>query len=175
VVEIGTAFTSVLVVAGGQLVDASAGTRGPIGLRSGGAWDGEVAYDLSPLSKADLFRGGLADLGAEGPAALTESLRKHVAGLRAVTPFDRLYLSGAGRERPEVAAAVAEALAGLGEAVALPSLPGATVKHAAQGAALIADGLVGGRHADLVESLALRRSSGTIRDGYRVRPPAGPA
>ena len=94
VVELGSAFSAVLVVSGGRLVDASAGTRGPIGLRSGGAWDGEVAYWRSPLSKNDLFRGGLDDLGAEGPEAFRESLVKHVAALRAVTPFDRLYLSG---------------------------------------------------------------------------------
>src|SRR5207237_1357833 len=72
VVELGSAFSAVLVVEGGRIVDASAGTRGPIGLRCGGAWDGEVAYLLSPLSKADLFRGGLVDLGPDGPAAFRE-------------------------------------------------------------------------------------------------------
>ena len=51
VVEVGSAFTAILVVYRGQIVDASAGTRGPIGLRSGGAWDGEVAYWRSPLSQ----------------------------------------------------------------------------------------------------------------------------
>ena len=44
VVELGSAFSAVLVVDRGRLVDASAGTRGPIGVRSGGGWDGEVAY-----------------------------------------------------------------------------------------------------------------------------------
>ncbi|MCA1684456.1 MAG: DUF1464 family protein, partial [Planctomycetia bacterium] len=63
VVELGSAFSAVLVVSGGRLVDASAGTRGPVGVRSGGAWDGEVACWRSPLSKNDLFRGGLDDLG----------------------------------------------------------------------------------------------------------------
>ena len=94
VVEVGSAFTAVLILDGGSIVDASAGSRGPIGLRSGGAWDGEAAYWLSPLAKADLFRGGWADLGDLAPRAFAESLRKHVAGLRSVTPFDRVYLSG---------------------------------------------------------------------------------
>ena len=49
------------------------GTRGPIGVRSGGAWDGEVAYWRSPLSKDDLFRGGLLDLGPDGPATPSAS------------------------------------------------------------------------------------------------------
>lgn len=167
VVEIGSAFTAVLIVDDGRLVDASAGTRGPIGLRSGGVWDGEAAYWRSPLSKADLFRGGLRDLGAEGPAAFRESLTRHVAGLRAVTPFDQIYLSGAGAELPEIAAIAREALAPLGLLTPLPSLPGAWVKHAAQGSALLADGLAGGGNADLVDSLRLNESSGTVLDWLR--------
>lgn len=164
VVELGSAFTAVLVVEHGRLVDASAGTRGPIGLRSGGAWDGETAYWRGPLAKDDLFRGGLADLGPLGPDAFRESLRKHVAGLHAVTPFERVYLSGRGADDPEIAALAADALAPFGGSIPLPSLPGAWVKHAAQGAALLADGLAGGSHADLVASLCLRDSAGTVLD-----------
>src|SRR5208337_2236797 len=92
-VEIGSAFTAMMVVQDGRLVDASAGTNGPIGLRSRGTWDGEVAYWRCPLSKQDLFRGGLEDLGPLGPDAFRESLARHLAGLRAVTPFQRIYLS----------------------------------------------------------------------------------
>ncbi len=163
VVEVGSAFTAVLVVAGGKLVDAAAGTRGPVGVRSGGAWDGEVACWLAPVSKDDLFRGGREDMGADGPEAFRESLVKYVAGLRAITPFERIYLSGA---RAALAEGVLDAL---GEVVALESLPGAWVKHAAQGAALIADGLAGGRQARLVESLDLRGASGRIGDTVRIR------
>ena len=170
VVELGSAFSAVLVMERGRLVDAAAGTRGPIGLRSGGAWDGEAACWLSPLSKADLFRGGVADLGPIGQDAFRESLTRHVAGLRAVTPFDRVYLSGAAADQPEIAALARSALAPLGDVRALPSLPGAWVKHAAQGAALLADGLAGGRHADLVESLELRGASGSALDHLRIRP-----
>lgn len=170
-VEVGSAFSAVLVVSEGRLVDASAGTRGPIGLRSGGVWDGEAAYWRGPLSKNDLFRGGLADLGADGPEAYRESLVKHVAALQAVTPFDRIYVSGAGVERPDVAALTIEALARFGRVTPLPSLPGAWVKHAAQGAALLADGLAGGPNADLVDSLRLRDASGRVLDW--LRPPPG--
>ncbi|WP_435015753.1 DUF1464 family protein [Tundrisphaera sp. TA3] len=174
VVEIGSAFTAVLVVEGGKIVDAAAGSRGPIGMKSGGAWDGEAAYWLGPLTKADLFRGGVRDLGDIGPAAFRESLVKHVAGLRAVTPFDRIYLSGsavaglgAGNDLRRL---VTTALTPFGEIRRLSGLPGAWVKSAAQGAALLADGLAGGRHADLVEALDLRSASGTIGDSLRIRP-----
>ena len=170
IVELGSVFSAVLVVENGKLVDASAGTRGPIGARSGGAWDGETAYWRGPLTKDDLFRGGLDDLGPFGPAAFRESLRKHVAGLKAVTPFDRIYLSGAAADRPEIAALAAEALRGLGALASLPNLPGARVKHAAQGAALLADGLAGGAHAPLVAALDLRGASGTVWDHLRPAP-----
>lgn len=164
VVEVGSAFTAVLVVAGGEIVDAAAGSKGPLGLRSGGAWDGEVAYWRSPLAKDDLFRGGLADLGAIGPAALRESIRKHVAGLQSVTPFERIYLSGRGLEQPPVMGLVVDALAGLGRVGPLPALPGAWVKHAAQGSALLADALAGGPFAGLADSLRLAEASGSVRD-----------
>ena len=167
VVELGSAFSAVLVVSGGRLVDASAGTRGPIGVRSGGGWDGEVACWRSPVSKNDLFRGGLIDLGPVGPDAFRESLVKHVAALQAVTPFDRLYLSGASAARPEMAAIAFEALSPFGRLTPLPRLPGAWVKHAAQGAALLADGLAGGPNSDLVDSLRLRDASGTVLDWLR--------
>jgi predicted butyrate kinase (DUF1464 family) len=172
VVEIGSAFSAVLVVERGRLVDASAGTRGPIGLESAGAWDGEVAYALSTLTKDDLYRGGLRWLGSIGPAALEESLVKAIAGLHAVTPFERIYLSGKGLESPGIAEIVRRATTRFGAATELAHLPGCWVKHAAQGAALLADGLAGGRHADLVESLALRDAAGTIWDHLRIRPDA---
>ncbi len=172
VVEVGSAFTAVLVVEDGAIVDASAGSRGPIGLRSGGSWDGEAAYWMSPLGKSDLFRGGWADLGDLAAMAFAESLRRHVAGLRAVTPFDRVYLSGLGLDRPEVRAAAVGALEGL-DLVDLADLPGARVKHAAQGAAILADGLLEGPHAPIVESLALRGAGGTIVDNLRIRCPPG--
>ncbi len=170
VVEVGSAFTAVMVIQDRAIVDASAGSRGPIGLKSSGAWDGEAAYWLAPLAKSDIFRGGWIDLGEFAPIAFAESLRKHVAGLRAVTSFDTAYLSGAGLDRAEVRAATTLALDGLVGSPSLPSLPGAWVKHAAQGAALLADGLAGGVNLDLVEDLALRRASGTIIDYLRHRP-----
>jgi predicted butyrate kinase (DUF1464 family) len=43
-------------------------------------------------------------------------------------------------------------------------------KAAAQGAAVIADGLAGGRHADVVEALRLREARGTVLDHLYVLP-----
>ncbi|HEY1378192.1 MAG TPA: DUF1464 family protein, partial [Gemmataceae bacterium] len=166
-VELGSAFTAALVLADGQIVDGVGGTSGPIGWQSGGAWDGEAAYWLSPLAKRDLFAGGAADVpdAAAGRRWFRESLLRTVAGLRAVTPFDRLVLSGRLLEdQPELAAEVTTDLAPFGTVERLTGLPGAWVKHAAQGSAVIADGLAGGRFAAVVERLRLRDAAGTVLD-----------
>src|SRR5204862_2336076 len=124
----------------------------------------EVAYWRAPLSKGDLFRGGLADLGAIGPDAVRESLIKHAAGLQAVTPFETIYLSGRGLDQPHIAQLATEALGRLGRVTPLPSLPSAWVKHAAQGAALLADALAGGQAAPLADSLQISAASGAVWD-----------
>jgi predicted butyrate kinase (DUF1464 family) len=162
VAEIGSAFTALLVAEQGRLVDVSAGTRGPMGLRSRGCWDGEVAYWRGSMTKDDLFRGGLLDLGKSGPDAFRESLTKHAAGLRAVTPFERIYLSGKGLDQPEIARLASEALSPLGQTIALPMLPAAWVKHAAQGSAILADALADGRFAPLAHALELHSARGSV-------------
>jgi predicted butyrate kinase (DUF1464 family) len=167
-VELGSAFTACLVVDEWRVVDGLGGTSGPVGWGGMGAWDGEVAYLLSPLVKQDLFTGGAARLGETGRVLLRESLLRAVAGLRAVTPFEAIILSGRllGRE-PELALEVSADLGRVGSVSRLGSLPGAWVQHAAQGAAVLADELSGGRHAEIVERLAVRAASGSVLDGLR--------
>jgi predicted butyrate kinase (DUF1464 family) len=166
-VELGSAFTACLVVELGRLVDGLGGTSGPMGWQSGGAWDGETAYLLSPLSKGDLFAGGVQSQSDPATARLAfrESLIKAVAGLHAVTAFRRVVLSGRLLETETgFVEEVTRDLTRLAEVRRLPSLPGAWVKHAAQGAALIADGLAGGNHAGLVRCLEIDRAARTALD-----------
>ena len=96
-VELGSAFTACVAVERGRIVDGLGGTSGPMGWHSGGAWDGEAAYLLSPLRKNDLFGGGAAGVNDAGQGqrhGFREGLLKAVAGLRAVTPFAEMVLSG---------------------------------------------------------------------------------
>src|SRR5438445_8780532 len=52
VVELGSAFTAAIVISEhGSIIDGVGGTAGPVGWKSGGGWDGEAAYLLSPLAK----------------------------------------------------------------------------------------------------------------------------
>ncbi len=173
VVELGSAFTACLVLNGGRIVDGLGGTSGPPGWRGCGAWDGELAYLLSPLQKRDLFAGGVASIpdAAMARQLFRESLRKAVAGLRAVTKFEEVVLSGRLLEsEPDLVEQVALDLGLLAPVLVLEPLLGAWVKHAAQGAALLADGLAGGRWAPMVEHLALQAASGTVLDRLYSRP-----
>jgi predicted butyrate kinase (DUF1464 family) len=167
VVELGSAFTACLVLSKGRVVDGLGGTSGPPGWRGSGAWDGELAYLLSPVQKRDLFAGGAGSVpdAAIGRQLFREALVKAVAGLQAVTKFDEVVLSGRLLEsEPELAEQAALDLGLLSRVIALPSLPGAWVKHAAQGAVVLADGLAGGKYTPLVEHLELRAASGTVLD-----------
>jgi predicted butyrate kinase (DUF1464 family) len=170
VVELGSAFTACLVMDRGCIVDGLGGTSGPIGWSGGGAWDGEVAYLFSPLGKRDLFESGVASIPdrAEREALFRESLRKAVAGLRAETAFHQLFLSGRLLElEPRLCSKVEADLAEFGMVHRSRSLPNAWVKHAAQGAAALADGLAGGELAFLAEYLRLAEARGTALDWLR--------
>lgn len=168
VVEFGSAFTALMVLKDKQLVDGLGGTSGPIGPRSGGAWDGETAYLLSPLHKADLFRGGVGDAPDRdtGRAAFREAFCKAVYGLLNVHGCRDVYCSGGLlRSDPDlVQQALGELPGSFFRLHYTGDLPGAWVKHAAQGAALLADGLCGGANASLVEWLRLRDAGGTVLD-----------
>jgi predicted butyrate kinase (DUF1464 family) len=82
-----------------------------------------------------------------------------------VTKFAEIVLSGRLLEcEPEMTEQVAMDLNLIARVVTLEPLPGAWVKHAAQGAALLADGLAGGRYAPLVDHLQLKAASGSVLD-----------
>ncbi len=168
VVELGSAFTAILVLKDRQIVDGLGGTAGAVGATSGGAWDGEAAYLLSPLHKGDLFRGGVASAPDRemGKAAFRESFIKTMFGLLNVHGFRDIYYGGSliRTDSDLVQQALGEVPTSYFHLHYVGDLPGAWVKHAAQGAALIANGLAGGVFANLVESLKLREANGTVLD-----------
>ena len=170
--ELGGAFTAALAVARGQIVDGVGGTSGPLGVRAAGALDGEVAFLVSHVTKDLLFRGGTADVADAGIAreAYLESAAKAVAALRVAVPHPHeLVLSGRMAHDTEIARELVRRVAPL--ATRVLSGFAATSKQAAQGAALIADGLAGGASAPLVETMRLREASGTALDHLVVISP----
>jgi predicted butyrate kinase (DUF1464 family) len=168
--ELGGAFTAALAVQEGRIVDGVGGTSGPPGWRSGGAWDGEVAFLAERVTKAMLFEGGVETVAAADPAlagmsvaAVVEGAAKAVQALLVSVPeAHHVALSG----RHAMDAGVRSGLASLvSPGLELVPLAGfATVKQAAQGAALLADGLAGGRHRVLVETMRIAHASGTVLD-----------
>jgi predicted butyrate kinase (DUF1464 family) len=182
--ELGGFFTAALAVEHGRIVDGIGGSAGGLGYRALGTLDGEVAYALGRVRKSTLFTGGAAfvagmpDLPPEELAAraahdprarvaweaLIEAATKLVAALRISAPGAReVLLSGRLGRAPAVAEALGQRLEGT-----LPVRPllgfATRVKEAAQGAALIADGLSGGAHRDVVDVMRLRGSRGSVLD-----------
>jgi predicted butyrate kinase (DUF1464 family) len=188
--ELGGAFSAALAVDRGQVVDGLGGSCAPIGARSCGALDAEVAYLLgAALSKETVFSGGALDprgeldLSASGALealrndpghrqgwlALEDGAAKAALALSASVPAPReILVAGRLAGAPGLLDALTRRLAGLAPVAGAAGL-GPHAKTAARGAAVLADGLAGGRYAPLVERLRLRDASGTALDHLRVR------
>jgi len=187
-IELGGAFTAALAVDQGRIVDGIGGTGGGLGYRALGTLDGEVGYVLGRVRKSELFAGGavfvagepslppesFAERAASNPRvrlawdAFIEATDKMVAALRVSVPEPReVLLSGRLSRVPAIAAAVAA------RAKRVAAVRGVTgiapvSKEAAQGAALIADGLTGGPARAIIEAMGLRDAGGTILDHLYV-------
>ena len=183
--ELGGAFSAAIAVDGGRIVDGVGGSSGPIGMRAAGALDGEVAFLAGAISKSQVFSGGASAVagmsslsvdelaasrsqaGRTAWEAYMESAAKAVAALAVAVPqAHEVVLSGRGGRRARVRDELAHRLLGVVDGVSVHTLQGfsSTASQAAQGAALIADGLSGGASKTLVERMDLRGASGTVFD-----------
>ena len=183
--ELGGAFSAAIAVERGQIVDGLGGSSGPIGVRAPGALDGEVAYLLGTITKRTLFDGGAAAVAGEDASevdwlatpttpsakiawfAFMESAVKAVATLAIAAPSAReVVLSGRMAEFDRVRDDLVRRLSALTPKLDVQRLRGfaTTAKQGAQGAALIADGLAGGREAELVQAMGIQRATGTVLD-----------
>ena len=177
--ELGGAFTAAVAVDRGQIVDGLGGTSGPMGWRAAGALDGEVAFLAGTVNKALLFRGGAESVARWSPqgralavAAYIDGAVKAVAQLRTSAPrAEEVLVSGRVADDGALLERLQAALAGV---VAVRRLEGfaRVAKQGAQGAALLADGLAGGRHEALVKRLRIREARGTVLDHLHVITPA---
>ena len=101
-----------------------------------------------------------------GRTAFRESFCKAVYGLLNVHGCENVYYSGSllRTDSDLVQQALGELPQSFFKFHYAGDLPGAWVKHAAQGAALIAEGLCSGVFAPLIDNLKLREASGTVLD-----------
>jgi predicted butyrate kinase (DUF1464 family) len=183
--ELGGAFSAALAVDGGRIVDGLGGSAGPIGARACGGLDAEAAYLLgAALSKQTVFSGGALDPAGtldlsgslealrsdprlrDGWLALEEGAAKAALALTVSAPAPREILI-AGRLAPALEEALGARLGHVAP-VRMATGLGAGVKSAAHGAAILADGLAGGRYAELVERLGVRDARGSALDHLRI-------
>ncbi len=183
-VEMGSGFTAVVGIKNGQIVDGIGGAEGGIGFLACGGLDAEVAYLLGKFDKNLLYTGGAAYIaGYNGLSpqefeimaerderfkmaweALLESTVKDIAAINvSVGGMPQILLSGRLSRVEGIQRELTQRLssfAGVRRVEGFAKI----AKEAAQGAALIADGLAGGSNEDLVESLKIREASGTVLD-----------
>jgi predicted butyrate kinase (DUF1464 family) len=188
--ELGGAFTAGIAVSGGKVVDGIGGTSGPIGARSAGALDGEVAFLAGEVSKSLLFQGGIATIFGESSgilhrlddstdprarmarAAFIEGAEKAVAALAVSVPAPHeILLSGRAARVESIEQELSERLARYAPVRRLEGTA-RVAKQAAEGAAIIANGLAGGSCTELVTSLGIRDASGSVLDHLYVITPA---
>jgi predicted butyrate kinase (DUF1464 family) len=181
--ELGGGFSAAVAVDGGRIVDGLGGSAGPIGARACGALDAEVAYLLgAALSKGTVFSGGALDPQGEldlsaglealrrdprhndGWLALEEGAAKAALALTVSAPAPReILVTGRMVRAPGLVESLGDRLAAVAP---VREVSGVAAAH---GAAVLADGLCGGTHAELVDRLGVRDASGTALDHLRVR------
>ena len=177
--EIGFAHTAAIAVDAGKVVDGIGGTSGGIGFLSMGAMDAELAYLLAGFYKEFMTSRGASFLAGGGTGIMPEDLATHddarhaliegavknVLALTASVTPEEVLLSGRLSGIPQIREELTERLERFSSVRLLKGFPGAVVaKESAQGAALIAEGLLHGMYADIVKVMEIEQSRGTVLD-----------
>ncbi|MBI4303042.1 MAG: DUF1464 family protein [Chloroflexi bacterium] len=178
VVEMGGGYNCVLSIEGGRIINGIGGTifPGP-GFLNAGAMDGEVAYLLRGFEKTLLFEGGASSLSGakdltikdftiesypEAFNAFVEGVLFAVCSQRALLPSREVYLSGRLSRYQNIYSHVKARLEGLGYTARwLPTLSEKT-KAAAQGYAMVGNGLLGGCYQPLIKHMMIDRAEGSV-------------
>lgn len=187
-VEIGFGYNAAIAVKSGKIVDGIGGTRAGIGFLTSGAWDGEVAYLAGCISKSDLFKGGVRSIVGDDDMepeefpkraiqdrmtsiaweAFMEGIEKVVLSLLASVKEPRaIILSGRLSRVEEIRSEIKRRLSYIAPVEVLKGFGGSS-KEAAQGAALIADGIAGGSMFSLLKHMEIDRASGSLFDHIYV-------
>ncbi|PWB53297.1 MAG: DUF1464 domain-containing protein [Candidatus Methanoperedenaceae archaeon] len=170
--EMGFGYTAAIAVQNGKIVDGIGGSTGNIGFLSLGGMDSELAYLLGGFNKELVFKGGVEKLtgspenlmqNKDALNAYLESAIKDVLQLTASVDTRGILISGRisrvegifDEMKRRIDFAKVRKLEGFGTK---------TVKEAAQGAAIIANGLAGGSYSQLIETMQIRKARGTSLD-----------
>ncbi len=154
--EVGYGFSSFVAVKDGKIVDALGGTSGFMGFSSIGSIDAELAYLLGGFSKNLIFSGGVKsfveEYGGDEIEILAEFVMKGFKSMEVSVPDAEFILSGRFAEKLSKKLGY-RVLRGFGKG-----------KQSAEGAALIADAISGGKSRRIVKSLGVFDAKGTVLD-----------
>jgi len=182
-VEAGSAFTAIIGVQNGKIVDGIGGTEGCMGFRARGGMDGEHCYLLSNLQKESLYRGGFLDVIGKSIEpfqvdqeflevqrhqtawlTLIEGTAKDLISIALSCTPDFVVLSGSLAKNPLFAQSLQKLTNNVLKLKFYTMDQFYSEKEAAIGAAFLADGIIGGENSALVDILELRQASGTCLD-----------
>lgn len=180
VVELGGGYNCVMAIKEGKIINGIGGTLFPgPGYRNAGAMDGEVAYLLGSFHKGLLFEGGAGYLagmenlditsfnGDKYPEAFNsfiEGVLLAVCSQRPLLPSLEVYISGQLSKYPNIYNPIMKRLEELGYAVKSLPLLSRGSKAAAQGYAVVGNGLSGGVYKGLVKHMMIDKASGSVLD-----------
>jgi predicted butyrate kinase (DUF1464 family) len=189
-VEIGYSFTSVLAIENGQVIDGIGGSN-IMGFRACGSLDGELAYLIKNIKKKNIYRGGVSYIAGNQDLSLKEiillaktdtqtnlALKAYISELtKAVYAISSSY----SRKNKIIEILVAGRSSDLQYIVEIfkntlnDFLPvkimrsyGHLSKHAAQGAAFIANGLLGGEFEPIINNIKIKDAKGSILDDIYI-------
>ena len=180
--EIGFGYTSAIAVEKGRIIDGIGGTTGGAGYTSLGSMDGELAYLLGKFDKTLLFDGGASSLldkkttpeilaanadkeeYREAWEMLIEgAMRDVLMLLTSIKKPREILISGRLSRIPKVTQELSDRLKWIAPVRRVEGIS-KEVKEAAQGAAIVANGLAGGRYKELTDNMKLREARGTVLD-----------
>ena len=185
-VEIGYGFTAVLAIENGQIIDGIGGSN-IMGFRACGSLDGELAYLIKNIKKKNIYKGGVAYISGYSNMSLKEitllaekddqiktalkayisSVKKAVFGISSSfsskEKISEILLAGRGAELKYLREKIVNALNEIAPARLMKSYS-QIAKHGAQGAAFIANGILGGEFQPIIDNLKIKEASGSILD-----------
>ncbi|MBY9007449.1 MAG: DUF1464 family protein [Candidatus Lokiarchaeota archaeon] len=189
-VEIGYAFSAVLAIENGQIIDGIGGSN-IMGFRACGSLDGELAYLIGDIKKNNIYKGGVAYISGDSNLSLKEimilaekddhincafksyisSVEKAVFGISSSftnrNNIKEILLAGRGAENNYLRKNIIDSLNTIAPVRLMKSYT-QIAKRAAQGAAFIANGLLEGKSKSIVDNLKIKESSGSILDDIYV-------
>ncbi|MHA1241573.1 MAG: DUF1464 family protein [Promethearchaeota archaeon] len=189
-VELGFGFTSVLAIENGQVIDGIGGSN-IMGFRACGCLDGELAYLIKNIKKNIIYGGGLSSISGHKDLTLNQftklvendhqtklAFNAYISDLiKAIYAISssfsnkdqiiEILLAGRGADNHIIKDEISNNLEGL-FSVKLMQTYGSISKHAAQGAAFIANGLLGGEFSPIVNNLKIKEAKGSVLDDIYI-------